>query len=490
MINQNYLDAETRNNQTGAALITAIFVLLFITLLGVLIYKMSVISFAISTNERENTEAFYAADAGISHALALIAKVPGSKYSQLLQSGADPTPNTGDELSVPPVAGLWTSGESIPAGNNSSGGVTSFGANGEGRYWVAVRNDTEVGETPTVDRNGILIVTSTGIGRGGGSTTTIETTIYNETVTFPGFVADGDVKLNGDLKVLGSNGIAYINGDADNNNNNGMVCGEYRIYVMGSITRLNNTWTTASCTTNAVLGSTIFLTAPKFTPPIIDIAKLRADFRPQADFVFKQGLIYRQTNGVQSATPMTLLEKSVVGFDQWSWNNARKLWSLTNNNAVMHDAVYYFEDSSASIQTTYKNDANPPKVTLLAEGYVDIPQGPTIQPKLPGYAIVSANDLRLGLKINMNLNPGFVYAYGQIELAGKTEITGNLIGANFRLPNGTNGPDANDPGGINLVTRSNRGTINFTNELILRTIPDGINGGLGMVSGGWREVRY
>src|SRR5687767_5373897 len=137
-----------QSQQEGAALITAIFTLLIATVIGIAVYYAAIISFTVAVNERNNTEAFYLADAGVNHAIALIEKAQKSHYSAILKAGNN-TPNTGDELSVPPVSGLWTTTESIPAGNSTSGGVTNFGAGGPGRYWIAVKNDTATGETPT-----------------------------------------------------------------------------------------------------------------------------------------------------------------------------------------------------------------------------------------------------------------------------------------------------------------------------------------------------
>ena len=471
--------------EKGAALVTALLVILLTTLLGIAIHYMATTSFTISINERNNTEAFYIADAGIAHATALIAKVPGSKYSAVLQSGGNSAPDTGDELSIPPVTGLWSESESIPAGNFDSGGITGFGANGEGRYFVSVRNDTAPGETPTTDSNGILIVTSNGIGRGSANAT-IEITIYNPSAAFPGFFADGDIKLNGDLRVLGPNGIIQINGNTDNNQNNGLVCAEKKISITKTIVRTNNLWTTANCNVNPTAGNTL-LTKP-LSPPIIDIPTLRSEFKPKATFIFKAGTIYRQTNGVESYFPLSNVEKLNYGFDKWDWNNNKKTWTYTDNNGIMYDGTYYFEYSIA-VSTTFKS-LLPPKVTLLSEGSIDISKLPDIQPHLPGYALVACNDLILGLKIDINTNPGMVYAYGQIEIAGKTEISGSVIAANFRLPDGTNGPDVSDPGGYNLVSRSNRGTVFFQNPLTVKTAPDFYKGGLGITTSGWREIRY
>ncbi len=473
------------SEQNGAALVTALLVILLTTLLGIAIHSMATTSFTISINERNNTEAFYIADAGIAHATALIAKVQGSKYSTMLQTGANSAPDTGDELSSPPVAGLWSQSESIPAGSFDGGGITGFGANGEGRYFVSVRNDTAPGETTNTDSNGILIVTSNGIGRDGANAT-IEITIYNPSVSYPSFLADGDIKLNGDLKVLGPNGIIQVNGNTDNNQNNGLVCAEKKISITKNIVNNNNLWTTANCNVNPTAGNTL-ITKP-LPPPIIDIPTLRSEFKPKANFVFKAGNIYRQTNGVESSFPLSNLEKITYGFDKWNWNNSKKLWTYTDNNGIMYNGTYYFEYSIA-VSTTFKS-LFPPKVTFLSEGSIDISKLPDIQPHLPGYALVSCNDLVLGLKIDINTNPGMIYAYGQIEILGKTEIWGSVIAANFRLPDGTNGPDVSDPGGYNLVSRSNRGTIFFQNPLTIKTVPDFHKGGLGITPSGWREIRY
>jgi Tfp pilus assembly protein PilX len=158
-------------------LITAIFSILLATVIGFALYYSSTIAFTIALNDRDNTEAFYLADAGFNHANALLNKVPQSQFTAVLRAGANATPDSGDELSVPPTFGLWTNApKAFRQAIRNRGGVTNFGAGGRGRYWVSVKNDTATGETPTTDSNGILIITSTGIGRD-GSTATIEGTI-------------------------------------------------------------------------------------------------------------------------------------------------------------------------------------------------------------------------------------------------------------------------------------------------------------------------
>jgi Tfp pilus assembly protein PilX len=117
-----------KSNEQGAALITAIFAILLATLIGFALHYSAAVSQSIAINDRDNTEALYLADAGITHAIALISIVPSADFSKILIAGANTAPGTGDELSVPPTAELWSTAGSIPAGNKTSGGVTSFGA--------------------------------------------------------------------------------------------------------------------------------------------------------------------------------------------------------------------------------------------------------------------------------------------------------------------------------------------------------------------------
>jgi PilX N-terminal len=124
------------NDQAGVALVSAIFFVLFAVLLGFALSQSTLIAMKVATNERDNLEAFYVADAGINHAVNLLNKVPTEQFSTVLNSGTNTTPNTGDELSQPPITGLWTSAENIPAGDVYGGGVVNFGVAGSGRYWV------------------------------------------------------------------------------------------------------------------------------------------------------------------------------------------------------------------------------------------------------------------------------------------------------------------------------------------------------------------
>ncbi|MDQ3801467.1 MAG: pilus assembly PilX N-terminal domain-containing protein [Acidobacteriota bacterium] len=469
--------------EKGAALLTAIFAVLLGTLLSVALYYFAVSALATAVNDRDNTQALYLADAGVSHAVALIAKTKKAQYSALLRNGANPLPDSGDELSAPPESGAWSAQESIPAGGVNGGGVTGFGG---GRYWVRVKNDAAAGETATTDANGILIITSTGVGQN-GATATVEAIVSTESTDYPGFLADGDVKLTNTVKVLGPRGIMQVNGSVNVPGGSGnFTCAEQRFLVTGTSVELANSFTGPLCNTLGLPGSTILFNQPRFVPPVIDADKLRSDFKRYANYVFTDtGAIYPQTNGVERALSLSANEKQALGLQGWSWQGSSKTWSYSSNNPLP-DAVYYFKNCNSKISNG-GNTLLPPAITILSEGSITINNEPAFQSKLPGYSLVSANDIFISSRLGVINNPGIVYAYGQMKFSNKALIFGGVIAANFYRADGSNGADASDPGGQNLVSRES-GVIQFSNDVTIIT-----TGNLGETEAkmvGWREIRY
>ncbi len=459
---------------------TAIIAVLLGTLIGVALYYHSMSTMSISINQRDASEAFYIADAGIVHAAALINKVKKSNYSKILIAGANPTPNTGDELSAPPETGNWTSGESIPAGNSTAGGVNL----GAGRYYVSVRNDTAAGETATSDKNGMLIVTSTGVGRD-GATATIEAVVKTNAKEVPGLLINGEIKLNALMKVLGANGIMQINGPFDVAGTGKNSCAEVRFEFTGPPIDFSQLRVGPMCDQIPVPGVSILFNQPRAVPEIIDIPRLASEFKPFATFVFKKnGEIYPQTNGVERVTSLSALEKIALGLQFWDFNNSQKEWSH-KTDVRLPDGNYYFEDSNVSMSKG-GDSVNPPKVTIMAEGGITLNNEVAFQPFLNDYAMVAANDIKMSSKYSTAANPGIVYAYGQIQYSGPVFVVGGMVAADFYKSDGTNGPDANGPGGLNLVSRSN-GVLQVMGTTTIVTSDGGHIIGSAVLS--WREVR-
>lgn len=468
------------SQENGAALIISILALLLATLLGIALVSVGLNSFEISSNGVQQTEAFYIADSGLTHATELINKVKKGNYSTILTTG-DGIANTGDELSAPPETGNWTTADNIPAGNNTAGGVTF----GTGRYYVTVRNDTAAGESATTDINGILIVTSTGVGRD-GATATVEAVVKTVALDVPGLLSNGDAKFTSDLTVLGPFGIIQINGDIDIPGSGTGTCAEQEFQIMGNPSVYSNINVGPLCNVMPTVGTTLLFNQPRAIPPIIDIAKLQSEYKPRADWIFKDdGMVYPQTNGVERVLPLSGFELTTLGLDGWTYNNALMKWSHLANN-ILPDGNYYFLNTNARL-TKGGAIVNPPKVTVFAEGHIALNNQISFEPYEPGFALISANDIIMSSKYSNLNNPGLFYAYGQIQFSNTTHVVGGMVAADFYRVDGTFGPDANDPGGTNLVLRA-QGAMQVSGDTTIISSNFGTVIGSTVVS--WREVRY
>lgn len=462
----NSKQLKTNKKENGAALVTAIFAILLATLIGTALHYMATISLTVSVNERDNTEAFYIAEAGIEHASALIGKVEKSKYSLILKAGANPAPNTGDELSVPPVSGLWTSSESISAGNNTSGGVTNFGSSGAGRYWVSVKNDTATGETSTADSNGILIITSTGIGRN-GATATIETAVKALT-PLPAVLINGKANISGSVKVEGSNGILHAN---DTLQINGNPCADQYFSTSSNIVNPNKT-KGSGCSGAGVIRTS----QPVIEPPIYNI---RSDFYGKTDYILdKTGKVLTGAGTLVSDATKTG-NKWVSGGAAWIWYPEKQAW--VQSGATVLNASFYSEVNIA-ITGNFGSSSNPARVTFIAEGCIYNEGKQYLAPKYQNFSLVAGTDLKISGKLTAvsvdDLEAdGITYARDQIDFSGTPTFRGNVIAANQS--------DGLSPGGFNLVPLDS-GYMKISGNPTI--IVDGTNSG-GVTSLSWREVR-
>lgn len=462
-----------QSNQEGAALITAIFTILIATVIGIALYYSAIISFTIAVNERNNVEAFYLADAGINHAVALIGKAQKSQYSAILIKG-DATPNTGDELSVPPASGLWTSSESIPAGNATSGGVTNFGAGGSGRYWVAVKNDTATGETATTDLNGILIITSTGVGRD-GATATVEVTIQDNSANYPGVLINGKAKISGSVKISGTNGILHAN---DTLMLNGNPCADQYFSTSANIINPNN------LKGMGCLGIGFNRTnQPVIPPPVFNI---RNDFYGKTDYILggigsQAGKVYNGSGQLIHDTKNTGNKWTQNG-STWEWIPSYRMW-IQSGNSILNGS--YYSEGNMAITANFGSSSIPARVSFIAEGFIYNQGKQYLAPAYRNFSLIAGTDLKLTGKLtqsevdDLELD-GFTYAGHQIDFSGTPVIRGSVVAANQA--------DTNSPGcNCNLVPLES-GYMSIRGNPTI--IVNGSNSSGGVNIRTWREVRY
>ena len=200
---------ETSSGERGIVLVVAMLGLLMMTLLGLAITTMGIVSTDIATNEWENTETFYIADAGITHAKAIIfAQGSTSDATVFLQAG-NGVACDGDELSgapVGPITSIASGGHLFPPG---------------GRYEVRVCDDDESGlippdSDPNTDKNGRFRVISMGFGRN-GSVSAVELIVSSASA--PALLAAGNLRLNGVPEFQGQSGWVHTNGQLELDSN-------------------------------------------------------------------------------------------------------------------------------------------------------------------------------------------------------------------------------------------------------------------------------
>jgi Tfp pilus assembly protein PilX len=138
------------DTQRGIALVLALLVLSFLTILGTALLTTSTIDIWISDNYKNATQSLYAAEAGIDHARELI-RTDGRTLTALLTACAGP-----DHL-------LLTADDE------------PLIARGAGNYEVWLRNDNAEGAVTAADSNDIVNLVS--IGQVGPARKTIEVTI-------------------------------------------------------------------------------------------------------------------------------------------------------------------------------------------------------------------------------------------------------------------------------------------------------------------------
>ena len=266
-----------RTREGGMALVTAMVTLLMVTVLGVALTSIGLVSVTVATNDRENVEALAIADAGITHARALLLnQVWLNGYDPLLASG-DGTACNLDEFATEPVGASSPyppSAELIPAAGRAFPAGNAFG----GRYEVRLCDDHSFESTlptpdanPNHDVNGRLLARARGIGRNGAEAT-IEAVFRDRAL--PALVVNGNLRLNGNPSVMGLAGGIHANGNLDIDGTT--ACAEQYYEAVGTIEGDADGGPTCVSGGAPALPGVDPLPIPKLEP---------STFRPVADFL-------------------------------------------------------------------------------------------------------------------------------------------------------------------------------------------------------------
>jgi hypothetical protein len=434
--------------EQGVALITSIFVLLLITVLGVTLTFIGTNALTITTNDRQNTQAFYIAEAGAANAARILLSSDPSQFSAVLTAG-DGQSNTGDELSVKPPGYSGSSFSPIP-----SNGVL-FGA---GTYKVYVKDD-EVAPPSVTDSNSTLIITSVGTAAD-GSTATIELKVGG--ATLPAILANGTANINGSPEIHGTSGALFANGAITNA---GKLCADRYVGSASTISKPGSVQTGADCKADGDARQN----QPTMTVPTLNIQS----------FINQSTYVLASNGKVYDGSSYTGHGSGWTGSSPWngfSYSASEKLWTHSGAT-VPPSGTYYVEGASLRLTGSWGGALQ--TFTFIAEGYIDTSGAPKIQPALAGYTYVSGNDIVFTGSGGTNTNPGLIYAANQLKISGSPDFYGLMVIANVN--------DDPDPGGTNLISIGSSGVLNISGSPSITYNGGGVLGSMKVQA--WREIR-
>lgn len=160
----------TLRNQNGAALITAMVILLLLTLIGIAATNTSMTETKISATERTRSEAFYAAEAGVDHLRRNFKSVFLDKNAAKFAAGSDPD----WDFALQGPDGTYNSGDDATGITYLTGArwITDGNLSGNYLYNVTVWDNDDggtAGNTFRDDTDGIIYLRADARVPGGGA---------------------------------------------------------------------------------------------------------------------------------------------------------------------------------------------------------------------------------------------------------------------------------------------------------------------------------
>jgi hypothetical protein len=383
--------AEVRSRaRQGAALATALFALTAAAMLTAGVHWMTRVDIRTTANRESAARALTIAEAGVSHALAIMRDTLGElSYTQFLQ-GPDAAGITDDGLLIGRTLSSGEHGNDIPATGRAYGG---------GSYTVKIIDDPlDTDGNPTADMNSRVIVQCTGHGPD-GARADLEVLVGG--ITMPGFIVNGDATIGGDPIVAdGRCGGVHVNGNLT-------VSGE--LQVTGPVS------TTGTATGVIKQFGTGTPVTPQTGYPAAEMPEVPVQaLCDRARYLFRSnGTVRDRQLGLELGTG------TVLGFKlsgtEWSWQG------VTGNV----DGTFCFEGNVIIGGDPIR------RWSIYATGSVKISGSPQIKSFDDDSILVAA----LG-DLNISGNPvagsavayaGAFYAKNQCQVSGNPDINGQFI---------------------------------------------------------------
>ena len=258
---------------------------------------------------------------------------------------------------------------------------------------------------PTVDANNRVLIQATGYAVN-DSSTTVEVAIVPR--TSPAIVSNGDLTVQGNPSVLGTNGSVHSNsalqvGGSPDIDGDATASGGY------------------TETGNPTIGG--FTSGTALTLPVLEVHA--ADYRNLADLVLTAG-------GTMTDLGGSLICDASVDADAcedagYTWVFAGGAgWRATSLGANADNRTFYAE-TDLEITGNIGTAGNPWNLTLITEGNIDISGNGTIEADSPGLLFITDQDLHFTGGKDQAGAEAQVLVREQVFLAGNVSLHGSVV---------------------------------------------------------------
>ena len=457
-------------HERGSAIVGVVLLLMMLSGLAAALTVNGQTEAFISRNQREETQATAAAEAGLNHAVELtttfiaewnangFASVDAAVDALLLgPDGLSGTVETdADNGSLGTRTGI-TAAEQIPLGTQLT--VT---AGIDAQYEAFVMDDDatapdEPGGNLLDDENGRIIIRATGYAD--DDTKAVLEAMIGQ-LEMGAIVVGGDLTISGNVSVDGSSGGVHANGD---------------LSINGGAATMSGTVTAAGSYSGSQPGSG---GAGEIEIPSVSAS----DYVSHADFILTSA-------GTMTDPAGTVLCNTAVGgggkggattCNDWSFDSGSGEWSV-GNGSTPTDGTYYVEGPvkiTGSPGTggggkgkggKSAKGAGPVQISIIAEGSIDISGSPTIAADTPGLLFVTDGDLEISGSLDTTSGGGQMLVHEQAKITGNVSLSGQILVEDA--------PSVDDLVTANVLSGS--ATLSYNGGL----------GGGGFTVRGWRDVR-
>ena len=391
-----------RRVRRGAALPTALFGLVVLSVLGAGIFSVGSVQRQATFNRESTARALLVAEEGLAHGVAVVRdSLRNRGYTRLLRGSDDATGTADDGRLIGYTLG---SGIAVPVAGRSTT---------DGTYTIQLLDDpADPISSPLVDGNHKLIMRCIGTTTSGASA---QVDVVFGATPMPAMVVDGSLNLQGTPDLLGACGGAHAN--ANLSIVSGTVTSSGTLSATGSAGGMGGAVNTSG-TPMAPVGRQQSIEVPSMSA---------AEFCPFADYDLRaDGTILHRASGAT----WPAIAAAVFGWRRTSaspvtWSGSGAItsgtWCVAGNAAVSGNSG---------------TNAFPLSLTVVATGSIQVSGNPFLVPSYEDVLFVADGDIWVsGNSHPSNENfEGVLYAGAQCRVGGTARIAGQLMCKNNAQP--------------------------------------------------------